>query len=222
MRKVLVYTAVLASMAVAAPGAAQSPISAGPLIGVNMSDVTGDDFSDFFGGTSTRIGFAVGAFAEFGLTDMVSLRPELVYTQKGTKIDEDPVEVDVKLDYIQLPVLAKILLGAPTTGARFNLLIGPAFGFSAGCTFDVDAPIVLSAAPSLATAASMIELDCDEIGADAKGFELAGILGAGVDIDRFTFDLRFDRGFSAIFDTDVVDSKNQTFSVRAGYKFRVR
>lgn len=222
MRSVLVCAAALAALGSSSPALAQTPISVGPLLGLNFADVAGDDFSDEFGDTSYRIGFAIGGFAEFGLSDAVSLRPELVYTQKGAEFEAAGIDATVKLDYIQLPVLAKLMTGAPGTGPRFHLLFGPAFGFSTGCSFDIDEDIVVAAGPSLATGAAMIEIDCDDIGAETKGFELAGVLGAGVDLDRFTFDVRFDRGFTGIFDVEDVDTKNQTFSIRAGYKFRAR
>ncbi len=222
MRKVLVGAAACAALVAATPSAAQAPISMGPLVGLNFADDSGDDFADEFGDTSSRLGFALGGFAEFGLSDMVSLRPELVYTQKGTEIEAGGVDAKLKLDYVQLPVLAKIMFGAAGAGPRFSLLIGPAFGFSAGCTFDIDAPLVVAAGPSLATGASMVEIDCEDIGADTKGFEFAGVVGLGVDLDRFTVDVRFDNGFSGIFDVDGVDAKNQTISARAGYKFSLR
>jgi hypothetical protein len=222
MRRILVGAAAFAALLVASPSAAQAPVSAGPLVGLNFADISGDDFADEFGDTSSRLGFAVGAFAEFGLSDMVSLRPELVYTQKGTEVEAGGVEAKVKLDYVQLPVLAKIMFGAAGAGPRFNLLVGPAFGFSAGCSFDIDAPLVIAAGPSLATSAAMIDIDCEDIGADTKGFEFAGVVGLGVDFDRFTVDVRFDKGFSGIFDVDEVDAKNQTISARAGYKFSLR
>lgn len=222
MRGILVGAAAFAALAAASPAAAQAPISMGPIVGLNFADVSGDDFADEFGDTSSRLGFAIGGFAEFGLSEMVSLRPELVYTQKGTEFEAGGVEARVELDYVQLPVLAKVMFGAGGAGPRFNLLIGPAFGFSAGCSFDIDAPLVLAAGPSLATAASRVEIDCEDIGADTRSFELAGIVAVGVDLDRFTFDVRFDKGFTGIFDTDAVDAKNQTISARAGYKFSLR
>lgn len=182
MRRILVGAATCAGLVVASPSAAQAPISMGPLVGLNFADISGDDFADEFGDTNSRLGFAIGGFAEFGLSDLVSLRPELVYTQKGTEVEAGGVEAKVKLDNVQLPVLAKLMFGA----------------------------------------AAMIDLDCEDIGADTKGFEVAGIAGLGVDVDRFTFDVRFDKGFSGIFDVDEVDAKNQTISARAGYAFGLR
>lgn len=222
MRKSLVCTAALAALGLGAPASAQTPVSVGPLLGVNLADIAGDDFSDAFGSTSSRFGFAVGGFAEFGISDMLVFRPELVYSQKGAEIDDDIVDATVKLDYVQVPMLVKLLFGAPDADMRFSLILGPAFGFSTGCAFDVDEAVVVAAGPSLATAAARVEIDCDEVGAETKGVELAGMLGGGVDFGRFTVDLRMDRGFTGIFDVEDVDSKNQTFSIRAGYKFSLR
>lgn len=222
MRQSLVGAAALAALGIGGPALAQSPISVGPLVGINFSDIAGDDFADEFGDTSSRFGLAAGGFAEFGVSDRLAIRPEVVYTQKGAKVDE-PVAVTAKLDYVQVPVLAKVMLGAAGAGPRFNILLGPAFGFSAGCALDVDAPLVVVAeGPSFATAASMVEVDCDDLGIGSKGVEVAGVLGVGVDLRRFTFDVRFDRGFTGIFDVDEVDSKHQAISMRAGYKFSLR
>ena len=206
----------------APPAAAQTPISAGPLVGLNLADVTGSDFSDAFGDTGGRLGFALGGFAEFGITPQLVLRPELVWSQKGATVEEPGLDLTLKLDYVQLPVLAKFFLGGTESGARFHLLVGPGFGFSAGCEFEVDDVPVVGVGPALAEAATMAAVDCDDVGAETEGFEVAGILGGGVDFARFTVDVRMDRAFTEIFDADDVDSKNQTFSLRAGYKFRVR
>ncbi len=221
MRKLLALAA-CATLAAPAPAASQTPIAAGPLVGLNLADITGSDFSDEFGDTSARLGFALGGFAEIGITPQIALRPELVWSQKGAKVEDSGLDLTAKLDYIQLPVLAKFFLGGTESGARFHLILGPGFGFSAGCEFEVEDFPVVAAGPALAEEAVMVAVDCDDVGADTKGFEVSGILGGGVDFARFTVDIRMDRGFTGIFDFEDVDSKNQTFSVRAGYKFRVR
>ena len=61
-----------------------------------------------------RNGFAFGGFAEFGLSDNVSLLTELQWSAEGGK-DED-----IRADYIQLPIQLRL-----STSDRLSFGVGP-------------------------------------------------------------------------------------------------
>ncbi len=69
--------------------------------GVNFASL-GADAEDVKARTSIHF----GAMAEFMLSDKFSIQPELVYSAQGTKFD-DSDDLVTKLDYLNLPILAK-------------------------------------------------------------------------------------------------------------------
>lgn len=99
--------------------------------GVNFSTVTGDDFDS----PDMRTSFHVGALAEFPLADMFSLQVEGLYSSQGFKTDLDinNEDVEFQIDYINVPVLAKIYA---TKGLSFE--VGPQFSFKVNEEIDID------------------------------------------------------------------------------------
>ena len=79
---------------------------------LNISNLDFDPDADFE--NKHRNGFAFGGFAEFGLSDNVSLLTELQWSAEGGK-DED-----LRADYIQLPIQLRL-----STSDRFSLGVGP-------------------------------------------------------------------------------------------------
>ncbi|MCA0133435.1 porin family protein [Winogradskyella alexanderae] len=79
---------------------------------LNISNLDFDPDANFE--NKHRNGFAFGGFAEFGLSDNVSLLTELQWSAEGGK-DED-----LRADYIQLPIQLRL-----STSDRFSLGVGP-------------------------------------------------------------------------------------------------
>ena len=83
-----------------------SQLSWNAKVGMNMSNFTGDAFKD----SKMRIGFNVGVGAEYQFTEMWSIQPSLMFTQKGTKMEEseEGITATAKLNpmYLEIPVLA--------------------------------------------------------------------------------------------------------------------
>ncbi|HEX8350685.1 MAG TPA: porin family protein [Hymenobacter sp.] len=100
--------------------------------GVNYSTFTGDDDENL----ESKIGLQAGLLANFGLSDMISIQPEVLYSQKGTQ-NKDNSDDKFKFNYIDVPVLVKVNAG----GLFFEG--GPQVGFLASAkltdgTTDVD------------------------------------------------------------------------------------
>ena len=95
-------------------------------IGANYSTIISDDFELIAAGTGTstsgaeeyRIGATAGFFAEYPLTDLLSIQPEIQYSTQGN------LNQELRLNYIQLPVLLKFNLSDVV-----NFHIGPQGGF---------------------------------------------------------------------------------------------
>jgi hypothetical protein len=182
-------------------------ISFGIMAGANFSKLGGDDAED----VSNRTGLMAGVYVDLPVANGVSIRPELVYSQQGAKgdnVDGKGTDIEIKIDYVQLPVLARFTVPTASQTRPF-LAAGPAFGFKAKC--DVkgsDGDVSVSAS-------------CDEVDFNEKSFDVSGKVEAGVDFGMngrvLTVGGSHMHGFSDIFEDASV--KNRVFSIFAAFGF---
>lgn len=203
---------ILAALALAVPAAVQAQSAVGIVGGANFATFSGDDADD----AGHRTGLVVGAFAAFPLGNVLTFRPEVVYTQKGATFEEAGVEGGLQLDYIEIPVLLRI--GVPGVGLGLHALAGPTLAFEVGCSADIEGG-------GLELSADCDDADeGDEAGPERKSFLVGGQVGAGVDLPlamailsldgRYTFDLE------GLFDEeDAADFSNRVWSVTASVGF---
>jgi len=96
--------------------------------GVNFANITGDDFGD----PDARTSFNAGFVAEIPFSERFSIQPEVMYSGQGFDVqqfDQDNFldndeNIEYQLDYIQVPILAKIYLVE-----GLNVQAGPQIGF---------------------------------------------------------------------------------------------
>ena len=75
-------------------------------------------------------GFYVGALLELPLGDVLSLQPEVIYSRQGAAWEQKNIlgefKKDLKLDYLNIPVMAKVNLGPLFLqgGVQFGFLVG--------------------------------------------------------------------------------------------------
>lgn len=109
------------------PAGAQ--VAVGVTGGVILSDLSGDAPPKASFGT--RPGFAVGIIGELEVAEdvIVSLQP--MYLQRGTKIafevegEEEPRDsLDLRLDYLTIPILLKVVTGSGRTYVTGGLDLG--------------------------------------------------------------------------------------------------
>ena len=161
-----------------------------PKVGLNIANVTDADDVD------ARIGLAAGAEFEYGVTDMIGVSAGLVYSMQGYKFSEGNYDTTVKLDYLNVPILANVYV-AP--GLAVKLGIQPSFKLSAKMKGEVSG--------------GSVEADLD----DVKGFDLAIPVGLSYQYQNIVLDARYNWGVTKIMDD--VDSKNSVFQITLGYKF---
>lgn len=139
MKKLMVVLSVLLlATAVLAQDEGKGLTAKGFKAGVNIANITGSDVDDFmdvlsyFAGASlsnkTLMGFSFGGFVTYNFSPTVALQPELLYSMKGFTItaEGEDEDVDVKMDYIEIPVLFKFMFGKGT--AKPYLFAGPSLG----------------------------------------------------------------------------------------------
>ncbi|MCZ6918145.1 MAG: porin family protein [Gemmatimonadetes bacterium] len=160
--------------------------------GFNITDFHGgtSGTGDTFAETKNRHPAAGGLFVSIPIGSRVSITPEVLLTGKGFKqndvISGIPVEVTVKFNALQFPLLLNVVLGPTDAVVTSRLFVGPAVTFELSCdlTFDRLLP----------------ELPCDDVAdLDRESWDLEAIFGGALDIagpGRFVFSLeaRYDYG----------------------------
>ncbi len=161
--------------------------------GLNITSFAGGNYWD----TKSLVGFQVGGFAEIKIIDRLSIQPEVLFSTQGAKLDD--LNVDRKLDYINVPVLAKFYITK-----QFTVEGGPQLGF-------------------LVSAKSEGEDIKDWYKSVDTGFNF----GAGYNFtDNVSVNLRYTVGLSNIADYKVDDieeyydsPKNSVLALTLAYKF---
>ncbi len=178
--------------------------------GLNIANLSGD-----VEGASSLVGFQIGGFAEFKISDKFAVQPELMYSAQGGKQSYSEsssgysysAESKIKLSYLNVPVMAKYY-AAP----KFSLEFGPQIGF------------LLSAKQDWSESGTDGSYSgSEDIKKDAESINFGLNFGAGYDFtEKLSAGLRYNLGLSNIAKTESGDNteiKNSVFSLSLGYKF---
>ena len=194
-----VLIAVLAVFGLTSTASAQELVYFGVKGGINFSNMTSDGFED----ENSRTGFHLGLLSEIPVGDRFSIQPEVLYSTQGTEAFSNRYgQGEYKLDYIHVPVLAKVYL---IDG--LSLEVGPSFNFL------VEEEYELIAGEGFAV------IDT-EVGST---FEFGGALGATYKFNNgFFTSARYTRGFTDAFDSDNWDEdavNNNGIQLGVGFMF---
>lgn len=189
--KKLILTAVvmLASVASYAQHAVGS-FTLQPKIGMNIADLTKADDSE------VRIGLAAGAEFEYQATDIVSVSFGALYSMQGCKGDLYGADGTIKLDYINVPILANVYVAK---GFAVKLGLQPGF--------KVNSEVTLKKSGTSGSA------DLDGV----KSVDLSIPVGVSYEYNNFVLDGRYNFGVTKWSDNS--DSKHSVFQITLGYKF---
>jgi hypothetical protein len=151
-----------------------------------------------------RIGAVAGVFATLHLLSWLDLQSEGLYAMKGTRLDLEGVQSSVWLDYLEVPILARVSRGG---GARrYFVAAGPSVG------------VRLRARARTKFGDSTEEID---IGDELERLDFGVAAGGGVELGSFMLDGRYTLGLTDIDKdkTDTVTVTNRTISFTVGFKF---
>ncbi len=205
--------------------------------GLNFSTLRGDftfveDGVEMDFPMSTKTGFVVGAAFNTSLLPFISLQPEILYSEKGAKIDmpfdefdffdefgSASVDASIDLAYLEVPVLLRA--GFPIPGFSPFVYAGPAFAFnlSAEMNYDIDVTV---------NGMQFSESESEDIKDDIKSFDLGFVLGGGLEFGlpmlKLHAEIRYTMGLSNILDiennnNDDIDLKNGVVSLMVGVTF---
>jgi hypothetical protein len=193
MKKVIL-TAMLALAMVAG---ANAQFKLGPTVGLNMANLSGD-----VDGNSMKMGFKIGAAAEYSFNDNWSIAPELAYSAKGTKYDFFGESFNFNLDYLELPI-----------NAMFRTPLADDFNF------------VAFAGPYLAYALSA-KMDGEKIDLGSGEEELSPFdfglnFGIGAEYKSFFLKAQYQLGLTNLSNVSEVSMKNNNIGISVGYIFNL-
>ena len=162
-----------------------------PKVGVNIANITDSDDAD------PRIGLAAGAEFEYGITDNIGLSAGVLYSMQGAKASEESVDYTLKLDYLNVPILANFYVAK---GLALKLGVQPGFKLSSKVKGEA----------SGVTA----ELEVED---GVKSVDLSIPVGLSYQYQNIVFDARYNWGVTKIIEDS--DSKHSVFQITVGYKF---
>ena len=154
--------------------------------GANLATVSGSDIPD----VGDITGYYAGIYYQMSLIkDILYLQPELQYTGQGFSSTSSGTRVDYTMDYITIPILAKIYVIK-----IFSFEAGPQFGFNINDSFDSTDNVTV------------------------ESFDPALALGMNINLPfGLSIDGRYVQSFSDAFDN--FNEKNQVIQLGLGFKF---
>lgn len=193
--------------AVAQSAAPTPPRRVGITVGVNSSTIDGTDAQD----AKRRTGIMAGVLLVAPVTPIFAIQPELLYTMKGAKFNDAGVTGTLKMNYIEIPVLARFDVSS-SSGVRPFFYVGPSISFKASC--DLTAEFQGRSETT----------SCDDATAgqtNIKSVDYGAIVGAGLAFDvsgrAFTLGARYDHSLAKI--SDDSDIKHRVISVVGTLEF---
>jgi hypothetical protein len=183
-------------------------MQAGIKAGLNISNLSGSDA----GSTDSKTGFTGGAFFMYQFSPMFAIQPEAYYTMKGAKQTGTEMgysyTATLSLDYIEIPVLLKLLI--PIQGSNINpaIFAGPSIGFNT--THKVKAEVQGISA----------EADIPDVKSTDFGLVFGGGIGFPIGKNELGFDIRYILGLGSIDDSAIKsDVKNGVINFNAYFGF---
>lgn len=179
------------------------------------------------------IGFHLGGYLQFDLSDQIGLRPELLFSSRGLKSSSTETttttvfgvttttktESDNKLhySYLEIPVLL-----AWKANDMIALHFGPALGLMMGAKTTSDNTITTTTGGSTTTTSSSSDVSGSDAKKGLRGTEIGLCVGGAYETEGgLNFGLRYWRGLTTVNEdfTDFFKSYTNLIQVSVGYSF---
>lgn len=175
----------------------------GARAGVNLATITvaPDDGGAAF---EARTGLVAGVFATWRALSWLEVQPEVLYTSKGAALEQEGIDSQLVLDYVEVPLLARISKRMPRV--TVYAAAGPALAWR------------VAAKSRTVFSGTTEEIDLAE---DVEPFDLGLAAGGGVEAGMFVIDVRYTLGLRDV-DADTSDAvtiKTRAVSLSAGIRF---
>lgn len=192
--KLMVITLSLASLALG-----QGMTGFGAKAGLNLANGGGDDIPD---DVKMKIGFAVGGFATFDFGLPVLIQTEVLYSQKGWKVEESNEGIDISgsvtLNYIDINPLALYPIND-----QINVIAG----------LNLALPLGGKSKWEYSDEEGEDDIEADEL----NGMEFGLIVGGSYKVGPVNVEARYNLGLKSADEDD--DIKNNVIQIMAAYSF---
>ena len=188
---------------------AQADLAGGVKGGIGFASLSAEssELQEFI--DDSRTGLIIGGFVDVPVNDMFSMMVEGLYSQKGaTASVTEPggtFDVTTKIDYFEIPILAKFPFNTMTTVRPFVYAgIAPAFKVSAKQTAEFSG-----------------EEDEEDLDDDVKGMDLPLVFGGGVQVGKIALEARYNLGLLNINESSDEEGsvKTRQFAILASFSF---
>jgi hypothetical protein len=230
--KKIILTACLIVGSLACFAQTDSPISFGIKGGINFSNLQqSSSGSSSTTASGSLTSFHAGVFADFKVSDAISVQPQLLYTGKGASNKENDSEdgfsasdnVKLNLYYLHLPVYA--LYHAPVGDNDFFIGAGPfiSYGLSGNEKGSVSFSGDDGSGSGTTTQTENINQKVDFGSSDSTGIKRmdygASVMAGFKFRNGFLISASYDLGLANIAPGGEADIKTRVFSVSVGYSF---
>jgi hypothetical protein len=157
-----------------------------------------------------RLAAAFGGFLVLPLNEQLAAQIEALYIAKGGNVQSGDQEVKLRLDYFEVPVLARWTFNRSPARAWY-VFGGPTFGIRTKARLEESV-----------TTVGFIYGAATDVGDDFSRFAMGLDLGGGVDLrEWFVIDGRYSWGLTDVNDhPDITSSlKTRAFTFMAGIRF---
>lgn len=190
--------------------------------GLNFSDMlVKDDNTTFSNDSKMKLGYNIGATAEFSLSKIFSFETALFLSSKGYKnsavtswIDK-PMKVDTEMSflYLDIPLTAKAAFDLGS--AKIYGILGPYIGIGLSgnskseATYDGE------------TKTSEVDVEWGDSRDEVKRLDYGLTIGAGVEINSFDIGISYGLGLAntANDNNNGIIAKHRVLGLSVGYKF---
>jgi Outer membrane protein beta-barrel domain len=187
VKKALIVLTVFLCVAAFAPRPAAASVDFGLKGGLSLSNIT---WSSGDVDATSLMKPVFGAFVAFNLGPVFAIQPEVYYWTGGAKSEdvfgEDVVEMQLKFNYIHVPLLAKLRFGSGSV--KPMLFAGPAVSF-------------LTTAKEVIYVNGVLEEDMD-VKEFLKSTDVSAVIGTGLEFAMgkllLILDARYNLGFANI------------------------
>jgi hypothetical protein len=166
--------------------------------GISLASLAEEAFSssEEYDATS-YLGFQGGLFAELPISDGFAIQPEILFIQKGGKLEGLLGETNLRYNYLEVPILAKIKAGS-TDGSGIGLFFygGPFVSYALNGSIEREGALI----------DGKIDIDFNDSNDDEinqRRIDWGAAFGLGVNLGPLLVDLRYDLGINNLLDDDL-------------------
>jgi len=209
-----IYLSILIVFGCLSSSLAQQRFSAGPRLGLNLSNYWGNADNMKF-----TPGVAAGVFLMYSSLNHFGISADFLYSQRGTEYNDGRIKFRQRVNYLEIPVVARYFL---TLEGNFrpNIFIGPSLGIKLNAK-RLNGEYLTGSGPVI---------NADN-GSDFNDLDLGGTGGFQLNWgtgnrQHFLIDARYTLGLSNVINlpnrwTPRNTLQNSTISIALGYSFGV-